>query len=107
MKPRFLICIPIYNNELTAGQVIAKCLALTTLPIVVVDDGSELPIENLVKNKNTSTERITFLRHDKNEGKGQALRTGFHFALKNNFTHVVTIDADGLHDPSEIVKLIL
>ena len=105
MKPRFLICIPIYNNESTAGQVIAKCLALSSHSLLVVDDGSTLEVEMLVKSENIPTDRITFLRHEQNEGKGKALRTGFHYALKHNYTHVVTIDADGQHDPSEIVKL--
>ena len=37
-----------------------------------------------------------------NAGKGAALRTGFRYALEHGAVAVVTLDADGQHDPTEI-----
>jgi glycosyltransferase involved in cell wall biosynthesis len=46
------------------------------------------------------------IKHGKNKGLGAALRTGFSTALKDNCDIIVTLDADGQHDPNEIRKLI-
>jgi glycosyltransferase involved in cell wall biosynthesis len=46
------------------------------------------------------------IRHDRNLGKGQALRTGFARILEGPYTHVVLIDADLQHDPEEIPRLL-
>lgn len=105
MKPRFLICIPVYNNDETVGQVINESLQLTPHPVLVVDDGSDSDVEAFYKKQHKSDARLTFVRHKKNDGKGVALQTGFKYALENDFTHVVTIDADGQHNAHEIPKL--
>src|SRR6266852_4418643 len=44
------------------------------------------------------------IRHDVNKGKGAALKTGFAYALENDFEVIVTLDADGQHLPCEIPK---
>ena len=67
------------------------------LPVVVVDDGST---------DDTATRAeaagATVLRQVPNAGKGAALRTGFRHALELGAAAVVTLDADGQHDPDEI-----
>ncbi|GAG66315.1 unnamed protein product, partial [marine sediment metagenome] len=45
---------------------------------------------------------ITLIKHSKNLGKGQSLKTGFSYIVKNNYSGVITIDADGQHKTSEI-----
>lgn len=71
------------------------------LPLVVVDDGSTdatcAELKGLPAN---------LLRHPENRGKGAALRTGFAWALQHGFAGVVTLDADGQHDPSAIPLLL-
>ena len=46
------------------------------------------------------------ITHDKNRGKGQALKTGILYARDKGFSHAVTIDADGQHFPEDIPVLI-
>jgi len=69
--------------------------------VVVVDDGSpdSYPGE---------AEKLGYrvLRHEENLGKGEALKTGFRWAVSNGFSGVVTIDGDGQHDPSLIGPLL-
>ncbi|HEU4408708.1 MAG TPA: glycosyltransferase family 2 protein [Polyangiaceae bacterium] len=45
------------------------------------------------------------LRHDKNRGKGAALRTALRRAAEEGVDALVTVDADGQHPPAEAVKL--
>jgi glycosyltransferase involved in cell wall biosynthesis len=46
------------------------------------------------------------LRQTPNQGKGAALRTGFRWALAENYEAILTLDADGQHDPAEIPKFL-
>ena len=42
------------------------------------------------------------LRQVPNQGKGAALKAGYHWALAENYQAVLTLDADGQHNPIEI-----
>jgi len=97
---RFCAVIPAYNVERMIGGVVSGALGYIK-DVIVVDDGS---IDDTSKIAEDSGAVV--LRHKVNRGKGDALRTGFEYALKNNFTHVITIDGDGQHDPSDIPKFI-
>ena len=67
------------------------------LPVVVVDDGSTDDTA-----ARAETAGATVLRQVPNAGKGAALRAGFRHALEAGVAAVVTLDADGQHDPDEI-----
>ena len=67
------------------------------LPVVVIDDGSTDDTA-----EQAEAAGATVLVQRPNAGKGAALRAGFRHALENGATAVVTLDADGQHDPDEI-----
>ncbi len=94
------ILIPAYNAARTLRQVVVDCLA-QGLPVVVVDDGSHDGTAPQINDL-----PVTVLRHAANRGKGAALRTGFDWALANGYTGIITLDADGQHDPSAIPRLV-
>jgi len=97
---RIMIIIPAYNEE---GP-IAKLLSSLNFPpqdIIVVDDGS---IDNTFSESQSFGVHV--IRHEKNEGKGMAHRTGFNFASKEEARWVITMDADGQHSPKDIPKFI-
>jgi glycosyltransferase involved in cell wall biosynthesis len=71
--------------------------ALLHLPVIVVDDGSA---DGTVRVAESAGARV--VRQTPNQGKGAALRTGFRHALEEGAEAVVTLDADGQHDPAEI-----
>jgi glycosyltransferase involved in cell wall biosynthesis len=48
----------------------------------------------------------TVVRHSQNQGKGVALMTGFAWALERGYDAVLTLDADGQHDPADIPKFL-
>ena len=48
-----------------------------------------------------SAPRLYLERHERNRGKGAALLTAARFAARHGFSHMVTLDADGQHDPAD------
>ena len=94
------ILIPAYNAEKTILAVVRECL-VHGLPVVLVDDGSTDTTPDLL-----SGLPVALLRHERNLGKGAALKTGFDWAIRSGFDGVVTVDADGQHDVSAIPSLI-
>ncbi|MBS3051524.1 MAG: glycosyltransferase family 2 protein [Candidatus Aenigmarchaeota archaeon] len=94
-----VIVIPAYNEEKTVAGVVRE--AKKYGKVVVVDDSSK---------DGTAAEArkagAFIIRHKTNSGLGSALRSGFSKAVGMKADIVVTIDADGQHDPREIKKFI-
>ena len=67
------------------------------LPVVVVDDGST---DDTAAQAEAAGAIVIVQRP--NAGKGAALRTGFRHVLEHSVGAIVTLDADGQHDPAEI-----
>jgi glycosyltransferase involved in cell wall biosynthesis len=91
----FIALIPAYE-EGPRVEAVAEA-AGRHLPVVVVDDGSRDDTSDRAR-----AAGATVLRQVPNAGKGAALRTGFRHALDAGAAAVVTLDADGQHDPAEI-----
>ncbi len=94
---RCVIIIPTYNNDQTLMAVLDEVLSFGT-PTIVINDGSSDSTADLLSHRTD----VTVLSHDSNEGKGSALREGFEYAYEQEFSHAITIDADGEHALSEI-----
>lgn len=71
--------------------------ALRHLPVLVVDDGSADDTPGVAERAGARV-----LRQHPNQGKGAALRAGFRAALAEGVEAVITLDADGQHDPAEL-----
>ncbi|MBO7416994.1 MAG: glycosyltransferase family 2 protein [Bacteroidaceae bacterium] len=99
-KNRYCIIIPTYNNCRTVADV-AQCALTVCGDVIVVNDGSTDGTADVLKDVD-----VTVLTHDRNRGKGKALKTGLMYARGKGFTHAVTIDADGQHYPEDIPVLI-
>lgn len=96
-----VVCvIPAFNEEKTVRRVIEGAMAHVD-EVVVVDDGSvDKTYEEAVDTK------AIVIRHEENYGVGRATRTGIKKALNLNADLIVTLDADGEHDPDVIPKLV-
>ena len=97
---KICILIPAYNAQETLGSVLKKTEPLRG-DIIVVDDGSSDETKKVA-----SESRAQVLEHPLNLGKGAALRTGFRYILQKDYEVVITLDADGQHDPAEIPFLL-
>jgi glycosyltransferase involved in cell wall biosynthesis len=98
MGPRtdtIVALIPAYQEGPRIAAVVSE--AGRHLPVVVVDDGSTDDTA-----ASAAAAGATVLRQVPNAGKGAALRTGFRHAIDLGCEAVITLDADGQHDPAEI-----
>ncbi len=96
---QFSFVIPVYNHAASLASVIDGCIELG-LPVIVVDDGSTDGITDVL----ARYDDITVIRHERNSGKGEAIRSGLKEALKIS-DFAVTIDADGQHVPGDAVRM--
>ncbi|HEX5221223.1 MAG TPA: DUF2062 domain-containing protein [Verrucomicrobiae bacterium] len=94
MKP--CVLIPCYNHSVTVGAVARA--ALEHCPVIVVDDGSTMPLPEMPG--------CTLVRLERNGGKAAALRVGFQRAMELGFTHAITMDADGQHFGEDLPKFL-
>jgi glycosyltransferase involved in cell wall biosynthesis len=99
LKTKILALIPAYNEALRVAGVVEG--VLTHLPILVVDDGSIDETATIAQ-----AAGATVLVQNPNQGKGAALQAGFRWAIAEAYEAVVTLDADGQHDPAEIPKFL-
>jgi glycosyltransferase involved in cell wall biosynthesis len=90
-----LALIPAYREGPRIAPVVAS--AREHLPVVVIDDGSDDDTAAVA-----DVAGATVLRQVPNAGKGAALRAGFRHALDGGAAAVITLDADGQHDPAQI-----
>ena len=98
-----IIIIPTYNNPNSIKQVTFDVLN-HNYEVIVVDDGSDIPIQELFSQE--EQKGIYFVRHNINQGKGEAIVSGTKKAKELGFTHVLSIDGDGQHLASQ-AKLLL
>jgi len=93
------VVIPAYNEGAVIGRVVADVMH-AGYPLVVVDDGSQ---DNTAEIAVAAGAEV--VRHPFNLGQGAALQTGIDHALAQGAEFVVTFDADGQHQVSEIPRL--
>jgi len=101
------LVIPCYNEEFTLKACVSRVLKLASpelgLQIIIVDDCSTDRSAAIAEELARQHSEILFLRHEKNKGKGAALRTGFTHATGD---YVGIQDADLEYDPLEYLTLL-
>jgi glycosyltransferase involved in cell wall biosynthesis len=95
-RDRLWALIPAYNAEAAIGEVIDRTLVHLGR-VIVINDGSTDRTEKIARGRGAEVVSLP-----DNHGKGFALRQGFALALQNGCRAIVTLDADGQHDPEDI-----
>jgi glycosyltransferase involved in cell wall biosynthesis len=104
IAPCLSAIMPVFNEETTVARVIATVLAQRPVQeVVVVDDASQDKTWEVLQNLGRNERRLKLFRHERNRGKGAALRTGFQHA---SAPIVIVQDADMEYDPSEYYLLL-
>ncbi len=98
-RPRIVIVIPAFNEAETISQVVQAAERYGIC--VVVDDGSSDDTASRAR-----AAGATVVCHSKNLGYDAALNTGFKKAAETGCRGIVTLDADGQHNPELIEKFI-
>jgi dolichol-phosphate mannosyltransferase len=101
------IIVPCYNESRTLRRCIERVLTLAdeglSLEIIIVDDCSADDSPIIARDLEKTHPQIVFLSHEKNQGKGAALRSGFKRATGD---FVAVQDADLEYDPNDLKKIL-
>ncbi|MFQ5913445.1 MAG: glycosyltransferase family 2 protein [Nitrospinota bacterium] len=95
------VVMPVYNERDTLEEVLSRVKALELeKEVIIVDDGSTDGSREWLREQDGHGVRVFF--HDRNRGKGAALRTGFAHVTGHV---VVPQDADLEYDPQDLVRM--
>jgi glycosyltransferase involved in cell wall biosynthesis len=98
IAPCLSVVVPVYNEAATAARVLERVLEQRPVQeLIVVDDASTDRTWEVLQ-QFAAEPRVKLFRHERNRGKGAALRTGF---AKVTAPYVIVQDADFEYDPSE------
>lgn len=99
---RLLVVTPAWNEEVCIAGTIAEIRAsVPEADVLVVDDGSA---DRTVDRARAAGAEVLILPF--NLGVGAAMRAGFKYALHHHYDALIQVDADGQHDPSEIMGIV-
>ena len=99
---RPLVVIPVFDHEHAIATMVEGVRA-SGVPCLLVDDGSGASCaRELDRLAALHASDVRLLRLSVNQGKGGAVLAGFREAARTGYTHVLQIDADGQHDPSDL-----
>ncbi len=97
---KIAIVIPAHNEAQTIGLLVKDVRALG-YDCIVIDDGS---LDKTAVNAIESGAVV--LKTAAKGGKGNALKMGFSYVLKNDYEALIAMDGDGQHSPSDIPKFV-
>ena len=101
------IIIPVYEASAELRALVDDLIAVGAQVIYVVDDGSShSPAASVLDD--LSNRIVQLCNHQKNRGKGRALKTGLQRVIasgKANLKGVITLDADGQHLVADVLKV--
>lgn len=108
MTPKLSLVVPCFNESATLERCVARILAIASpslpLEIVIVDDASRDDSLAIARGLAARHPEIRVLAHERNRGKGAALRTGFEHVTGD---FVAVQDADLEYDPRDLVGLLV
>ena len=99
-EPTVMVGIPAYNEAGTIGTVVESAREYADTVLVVDDGSTDQTVEA------AEAAGATVYEHERNVGYGGALKSIFEQADRNATDHLVVLDADGQHDPSDIPELV-
>jgi hypothetical protein len=100
-RDRLLVVIPALNEAASIADVVNRVLALGNTDVLVVDDGSNDETARLA-----SASGAIVLQAPLRQGAWGAMQTGIRHAMREGYSGVVTMDADGQHEPAELARLL-
>ncbi len=104
MTNRCCIVIPHFRHHKPLSVLLPKLVGFD-LDIFIIDDASGEPAHGILENLALTYDHVHLVSRPHNGGKGAAMITGLHAAAAQGFTHVISLDADGQHNPDDVPRL--
>jgi glycosyltransferase involved in cell wall biosynthesis len=105
IEPCLSVVMPVFNEVSTVQELIQVILAQRPVQqLVIVDDASSDGTWEKLQAAGKGDTRVALIRHERNQGKGAALRTGFNRATS---PIVLIQDADLEYDPTEYYRILV
>ena len=104
-KCNITLIIPSFEPDEKLAFTVTSAIAAGIDDIILVDDGSSQKVRHYFTELETAHPEVTLLTHERNLGKGAALKTAFTYFLENRQGRdgVVTADGDGQHRMEDII----
>lgn len=102
-RKKLLIIIPAYNEEKTIAALLEKLEQKEIAQIadvLVMDDASSDATNQIVREHHHEV-----VKHVFNLGYGSGLQLGYKYAVRGGYEYVIQMDADGQHDPCNILRI--
>ncbi|HRX84929.1 MAG TPA: glycosyltransferase family 2 protein, partial [Phycisphaerae bacterium] len=97
MSNKYLVAIPVFNEEGYVAAVLERTRRYAD-NILVIDDGSS----DSTPEQLSRFSGIHVIRHERNQGYGQSLIDAFGFAAEQGYDWLITMDCDEQHEPAAI-----
>jgi len=104
MSERYCIVIPHYRHLRPLAALLPR-LVQHGLDIFVIDDASGDTIRDALAAECEQYPNVQLIARRENGGKGAAMITGLRHAAEAGYSHAISLDADGQHDPDDIPRL--
>lgn len=98
---KVLVIIPAYNEQYSLPKVIAGIKQFPGIDVVVINDGSKDATSTVARGAGAEVIDLPF-----NLGIGGAVQTGYLFADKRGYDVAVQVDADGQHNPGDLMRIV-
>lgn len=112
-KESISVLIPTFNPDNNLIKLIKELkekwdstLFRSELSVVIVDDGSDRKRSRELLDILSADKNIKILKHDRNMGKGIAIKSGLKYLQKKQTKFIVTADSDGQHSPHDIYRIL-
>jgi len=97
-----LVLIPSYNTGIKLEQTVRDALEVWSPVWVVLDGSTDDSLAVLNRLRELFPKDLRVIPLSENQGKGNAVWVGLKKAIAEGYTHILTMDADGQHDPMSI-----
>ncbi|HZG86185.1 glycosyltransferase family 2 protein [Paenibacillus sp.] len=97
---KILVIVPVYNEEATIVNTVKLLEQIDFVDYIVVNDGSTDRTLERLREYN-----FNFINLSTNLGIGGAVQTGYRYALKHGYDYAIQLDADGQHNPRDLLAL--
>jgi len=104
-EKKVAVVVPAYNEEHLIGKVI-ETMPSWVDKIIVVDDCSQDKTPEVVNSHAARDKRVLLLRHEKNQGVGGAIVTGYKWARDNDMDVTVVMAGDAQMDPADLPNIV-